>query len=127
MKKILLICALGLCLGGCESFTFDSNLSPKRFVDYYKPSAVDEVTEAELTKVRYKELGTVEGLACQVRDQDYIATEADARTDAKRKAADKGANAIQFGKCTRLTDTPACKVSVTCYGEALIVDVQPQY
>ncbi|MCR5537442.1 MAG: exopolysaccharide synthesis regulator RcsF [Succinivibrio sp.] len=126
MKKLMGLCVLGLALCGCESFTFDSNLSPKRFVDYYKPSTVDEVSEAELTKLRHKDLGTVEGLSCQVKEDDYIATEADARTDARVKAAAKGANAIRFGKCTRLEATPACKVSVTCYAEAFIVDEQQE-
>lgn len=124
MKKIWGICALSLMVCGCEHFTFETNLSPKRFTDYYKPSTVEEVTEEQLTKLRHKDLGTVEGLACQVKENDYIATEADARTAAKRKAADKGANAISFGHCTRLVDTPACRVSVTCYAEAFIVDEQ---
>ena len=46
----------------------------------------------------------------------------DARTKARIKAADLGANAIKFGKCVRLTNTPACLVSVTCYADALVVD-----
>ena len=63
-------------------------------------------------------------MACQINDRDYIATEADARTEARIKAVDAGANAIRFGKCVRIENTPACKVSVTCYGDALSIDEQ---
>ena len=127
MKKLLWIGAFSLLMCGCESFTFDSNLSPKRFVDYYKPSTVEVMSAEELESLKRKKLGTVEGLACQVKENDYIATEADARTDAKLKAAAKGANVVTFGKCTRLEDTTACKVSVTCYAEAYVVDEQQQH
>ena len=34
----------------------------------------------------------------------------------------KPSYAIKFGKCVRLTNTPACLVSVTCYADALVVD-----
>ncbi len=118
MKKILISALAAWCCAGCENFTFTSNLDPDNFTEYYKPSMVETVTEDELQNVRHKSLGMVTGLACQAKERDYIATEADARTDAKVKAADMGADAIKMGRCVRLENTPACKVSITCYAEA---------
>lgn len=121
MKKFIVFSAVAALCAGCESFTFTTNLDPENFTEYYKPSTVETVTDTDLETLRHKSLGTVAGLACQARERDYIATEADARTDAKLKAAQMGADAIKFGRCVRLENTPACKVSITCYGEALSV------
>ena len=124
MKKILSF--LAILLAGCDSFTFHTNLDPYNFREYYKPSTVSEVSDAQLAGSRYTSLGLVEGLACQANEQDYIATPGDARTDARIKAANLGANAIQFRKCVKLEDTPACKVSVTCYAEAFKLEEKGQ-
>ncbi|MBO6258437.1 MAG: exopolysaccharide biosynthesis protein [Succinivibrio sp.] len=121
MKRLIISALVVWCCVGCESFTFTSNLDPDNFSNYYKPSSVETMTEEELQNVRHKSLGTVAGLACQAKDRDYIATEADARTDARIKAADMGADAIKMGRCVRLENTPACKVSITCYAEAYSV------
>ena len=119
MKRTIASLSAGLLLAGCESFTFESNLDPRNFSEYYRPSSVDVVTDAELEGKKYVVLGQVSGLACQIKPTDYIATEADARTDARLKAVNLKANAIKFGRCVHLSDTPACTTSVTCYGEAL--------
>ena len=116
------IIAAAAVLGGCEGYSFHTNLDPQNFKEYYKTSGVNEYSNAQLSALRYHSLGTVTGLSCQVKDTDYIATEAQARTRAKEQAADKGANAIVFSRCVRLEETPACAVSVTCYGEAFIAD-----
>lgn len=118
MKKLLPL--LAVVAAGCGPMSFHTNLDPSNFREYYKPSSVDEVSSADLLRTSYTSLGVVDGLACQIKEGDYIATEADARTDARIKAADMGADVIRFGKCIRLEDTPACKVSVTCYAEAFV-------
>lgn len=109
-------------LTACQDVSFESNLSPQNFVDYAKPASVDVYQADELSEHRYRSLGMVTGLACQETEDDFIARESEARTDARIKAADLGANAIVFGKCVRLEKTKACNVSVTCYGEAFKVD-----
>lgn len=109
-------------LSSCENVTFESNLNPKNFVEYAKPGSVEVYTSQEILEHRYHSLGLVDGLACQEKESDYVALDSDARTDARIKAADLGANAIVFNKCIRLEKTNACLVSVTCYGEAFIVD-----
>ena len=85
-------------------------------------ATVDVYSSEELANHRYRSLGMVSGLACQETEVDFIARESEARTDARIKAANMGANGIVFGKCVRLEKTAACNVSVTCYGEAFKVD-----
>ena len=121
LTKALLVSSV-LVLSSCSNFEFKTNVDPSNFKEYFKPSYASEVSEEDLEKVPNRSLGLVEGVSCQIKDTDAIATETDARTKARIKAADLGANAIKFGKCVRLTNTPACLVSVTCYADALVVD-----
>ncbi|WP_406021683.1 Rcs stress response system protein RcsF [Succinivibrio sp.] len=120
MKYFVALSAL--LLASCSSFEFKTNLDPSNFTEYFKPSSVEEVTEEELVSKPYRTVKTVEGLSCQEDEKDAVATEADARTKARIKAADAGANAIRFDKCVHLKNTKACRVSITCYADALIVD-----
>lgn len=124
MKSIVLIGSgllAAVLVSACSNFAFESNLNPNNFKEYAKPATVDDYTQEEIAKHRYHSLGMVSGLVCQEKENDFIARESEARTDARIKAADLGANAIVFGKCVRLEKTQACNVSVTCYGEAFIV------
>ncbi len=108
-----------LLVVGCGNFEFKSNLHPDNFREYYKPSMVTEMTASEIEKYDYHSFGSVEGLSCQVSEDDAPATETTARTAARLKAVDLGADAIVFGKCVKLKNTPACYVSVTCYADAI--------
>ncbi len=120
---IAVVATAALLSVGCQNgFRVESNLNPKNFSEYAKPASVEVYTEDSILEHRYHSLGMVAGLACQEKADDYIATEADARTDAKIKTADLGGNGVVFGKCIRLERTDACYVSVTCYGEAFKVD-----
>lgn len=109
-------------LSGCQDVAFESNLSPKNFEEYLKPAMVEVYTDQSILKHRYHSMGMVSGLACQETPDDFIARESEARTTARVKAAEMGANGIVFGKCIRLEKTASCAVSVTCYGEAFKVD-----
>jgi|SRR5574344_261101 RcsF protein len=120
MKYLVILAAL--VLSSCSSFEFKTNLDPSNFKEYYKPSGVTEVSEEDLENTPNRSLGVVSGLSCQLKDSDAVATEVKARTEARIKAVDLGANAIKFGKCVHLSNTPACKVSVTCYADALVID-----
>lgn len=111
-----------LACTACSDVAFESNLNPQNFVEYAKPASVDVYTEQSILDHRYHSLGMVSGLACQETPDDYVALPEDARTDAKIKVANLGGNGVVFGKCVRLEKTKACNVSVTCYGEAFIVD-----
>ena len=120
-KGMVSAALLAVLLGGCQDVAFETNLDPDNFTEYFKPSSVEVYTNESILQNRFKSLGLVTGLACQETEDDFIARESEARTDAKLKAADLGANGIVFGKCIRLEKTAACVVSVTCYGEAFQV------
>ncbi len=120
MKYMFILAAL--FLSACSNYEFKSNLNPSNFKEYFKPSKVTEYSEEELANTPNRSLGVVNGFSCQISESDDAATEVKARTDARLKAVDLGANAIKFGKCVKLTNTPACKVSVTCYADALVVN-----
>ncbi len=123
--KFCILILTSLILSACSGVSFHTNLDPSNIKEYYKPSAVEVIdSESDLDNRPYFVITQVKGMACQINDRDYIATEADARTEARIKAVDAGANAIRFGKCVRIENTPACKVSVTCYGDALSIDEQ---
>ncbi|MGN0901958.1 MAG: Rcs stress response system protein RcsF [Succinivibrio sp.] len=120
MKKFILLFAL--CAAGCSNFEFKTNIDPSNFKEYFKPSAVEEVTDEELATKPSRSLGVVSGLSCQEDENKPVATEADARTKARLAAVDKGANAVRFGKCVHLENTKSCRVSITCFADALVVD-----
>ncbi|MDY6322053.1 MAG: Rcs stress response system protein RcsF [Succinivibrio sp.] len=120
MKKIALVFA-AFALAGCSGYSVHTNLDPDNFREYFKPSGAQSVTDEDLQGRAYKVIGQVTGLSCKAGEYDPAPTEADARTKARLKAVDLGANAVKFGRCVRLENTPACLVSVTCYGDALVV------
>ncbi|MGN1280926.1 MAG: Rcs stress response system protein RcsF [Succinivibrio sp.] len=122
--KSLSVTLAALLMCACTGYEFKTNLDPSNFKEYFKPSYAQEVSDEELESLPNRSIGLVEGLSCQIKETDAIATEAQARTDARVKAADLGANAIKFGKCVHLKNTPACIVSVTCYADALVIDEQ---
>ena len=114
--------AASLLVSACQDVAVETNISPKNFEEYFKPASVDVYTKDTILEQRYHSLGMVAGLACQEKPEDFIARESEARLDALVQAADMGANGIVYGKCIRLERTQACYVSVTCYGEAFVVD-----
>ena len=123
--KFWFVPVVAVAVSACSNVSFHSNLDPRNITEYYKPSQVEVIeSDSELDKRPYKLITQVKGMACQLNERDYIATEADARTEARLKAVDAGANAIRFGKCVRIEKSPACQVSVTCYAKALRVDEQ---
>ena len=83
-----LLAASVLVLTSCSNFEFKTNVDPSNFKEYFKPSYASEVSEEDLEKVPNRSLGLVEGVSCQIKDTDAIATETDARTKARVKAAD---------------------------------------
>lgn len=126
MNLYRVVCGVALAgafaISACSNMSFESNLDPNNFVEYAKPATVDVYTQESIQQHRYHSLGVVTGLACQETEDDYVALPEDARTDAKIKIADMGGNGVVFHKCVRLEKTAACAVSVTCYGEAFVVD-----
>lgn len=127
MKHQVLISLLApaALLCACESVSFSSNIDPRNFANYYKPSMVQVVTYESLGTTPYRVIGEVKGMSLQERDVDLPANEADARTDLKKKAVDMGANALVIHKCITIKDSETVALSsVTCYGDALVIHEQ---
>lgn len=121
LKHLIIAAVSALCLSACSGVSVQTNLNPGNFTDYFKASTVDVVEEGDLEGKTYAVIGPVHGLSCQTDADDFPANETDARTALLRKAADKGANAVQIHKCVKAKDTGVCSLSVTCYGDALYV------
>ncbi|WP_299493861.1 Rcs stress response system protein RcsF [uncultured Shewanella sp.] len=120
MRLILLIVLTAL-LSACNSnYTFNSNLNRDAIEDYFKPSEVT-VYEGDTQPLGQYELkGLVQGEACQVEKNGVPVTLADARTLARRAAADKNANGLIIKNCVLVAEpTPGCFSSALCIGQAI--------
>ncbi|QSX38328.1 Rcs stress response system protein RcsF [Shewanella sedimentimangrovi] len=107
-------------LGGCAGYQFNSNLDGKAIKDYFKAGDVQLFEGDARPTVRYEVIGLVEGHACQAQPQDVPVTLADARTHARRQAADQGANGLIIRQCTLITEpSPGCVTSAMCVGQAI--------
>lgn len=113
---------LAVGLTGCGTFSFDSNLNPRNFAMYEKETSLKTYKNSELYDLNYVDLGTVEGISCQIREDDIEASEYDAKMHAKELARKKNANGIIFSTCVELVNTPACLTSVSCYARIVSVD-----
>ncbi|MFQ6370231.1 Rcs stress response system protein RcsF [Shewanella sp. YIC-542] len=123
--KHLVFLPLAVLLGACGSnYTFNSNLNKKAFKEYFKPSEVKLFDHTQPT-VPYDVLGLVQGTACQSVANSTPASLANARTDARRKAADIKANGLIIKSCTQLKEPEAgCYSSAVCVGQAIRLQVQ---
>lgn len=121
MNRTLATLALPLLLASCSNYSFHTNLDKENFTEYFKPGTVTVVDKAELEQLDYQVLGTVEGTSCQEQANQAVPVLGDARTDARRRTADLGGNALVLSQCLELQQTPGCLASITCYGQAMIV------
>ncbi len=110
---------LSLLLAGCSNYSFHTNLDKENFTEYFKPGTVTLVDKEQLDTLQYQVLGTVEGESCQEDDTQAVPIIGDARTEARVRTADLGGNGLLISKCIELGQTPGCKASITCYGQAL--------
>jgi RcsF protein len=119
MKRLILM--MPLIASGCADFSFSSNLDKENFDEYFKPGGVQIYEQGQLADLNYLYLGTVEGESCQSDAKQPIPNAGEARTQARRRVADMGGNAVTFDKCVEFNDTPGCLKQVICYGQALKV------
>ncbi|MCL1138629.1 Rcs stress response system protein RcsF [Shewanella pneumatophori] len=125
MKKLLLP-AFIIMLSGCAGdYTFNSNLDSDAINDYFKASDVT-VYEGAMQPVGPFEIkGLVEGETCQVSENDAPASIAEARTLARRAAADKQANGLVIKNCLLIEEaSPNCVSRALCVGQAIITTNQ---
>ncbi|MFT5705584.1 MAG: RcsF protein [Shewanella sp.] len=118
--KTIIIPALVLLVSGCAGeYKFNSNLSGEAIDDYFKVSDVT-VYENSLPSGNFERKGLVEGESCQIAANDAPANIVEARTKARRSAADKGANGLIIKTCFVATEqTQQCISNAICIGQAI--------
>lgn len=94
-----------------------TNLDKENFKQYFSPSKVKIVDDESHFEGKYKMVGLVEGEDCQVKPHHAAPDLIEARTMARGKAYDLGANAIVFSGCTTVK-TDRCLANLICYGKA---------
>lgn len=119
--KIILSSVLVLLLSACASdYSFNSNLDGEAINDYFKASDVVLYEGDTLPKGHYELKGLVQGESCQADLNGAPASLADARTEARRNAADKGANGIVIKQCVIFEEAAqGCISRALCVGQAI--------
>lgn len=119
--KIILSSALVLLLSACASdYSFNSNVDGEAINDYFKASDVILYEGDTLPKGHYELKGLVEGESCQADTNGAPVSLADARTEARRNAADKGANGIIITQCVIFEEAAqGCISRALCVGQAV--------
>lgn len=121
MKKTTLALTLLLLSGCAGDYAFHSNLSGQAIDDYFKVGDVVLYQDGISPTTTYEVKGLVEGESCQERTNDVPASIADARTTARRAAAEKGANGLIIKRCVMFEEaTKACITRALCVGQAIL-------
>ncbi|AQS37260.1 hypothetical protein Sps_02101 [Shewanella psychrophila] len=126
--KTLLISALVILLSACAGeYKFNSNLNGEVIDDYFKASDVPVYDNTTAPNLPYEIIGLVEGETCQEQANDAPATISEARTAARRAAADKGANGLVIKKCLVFEEyDQGCFSRAICVGQAIKTPVTEQ-
>lgn len=121
MKKTTLAITVLLLSGCAGDYAFNSNLSGQAIDDYFKVGDVVLYQQGMQPSTTYEVKGLVEGESCQERANDVPASIADARTIARRAAAEKGANGLIVKQCVMFEEaTKACVTRALCVGQAIL-------
>lgn len=124
VRSIVTAALLTTFLLGCSGYQVSTNLDRENFSDYFKPSQVTVYEKTQLQQLNYQRLGTVEGESCQSSTLDPPPSEADARTEARRRAAELGANGMWIDQCLQVEPNKECISLLVCYGQAIKVAEQ---
>ena len=129
MRARLRYIAIGLTIaltGACSSsYSISTNVDKEKFKEYLSPSKVVIYSDETEIDGHYRFLGAVDGESCQLKPHHEVANKIDARTDARSKAFQLGANAIVFTSCTLIetqTNDKQCVTTRVCYGKAYKVN-----
>lgn len=120
--KLIISIVLILLVNACSNnnYTFNSNLNRDAIEDYFKPSEVTVYEGDKQPSEQFELKGLVKGEACQTQQNGVPVTLADARTLARRAAADKNANGLIIKNCVLIDEpTPRCFSSALCIGQAI--------
>ncbi len=125
-RVAFLIIATSVTLIGCAKIsTVNTNLDRQNFKDYFAPSKVKIFESEQAFNGKYQFIGGVEGEDCQTKQHHAAPDQIEARTIARGKAFDLGANAIVFSGCTQV-QTKQCHATTICYGKAYIVQANDE-
>jgi RcsF protein len=121
LKYAFIASGIALLLSACASdYTFKSNLDSKAINDYFKVGDVTLYEGNDQPKGTFETLGLVEGEACQETKQDAPPQMAVARSNARRAAADMGANGFVVKSCFMITEADnSCFNRALCVGQAI--------
>jgi RcsF protein len=121
LKYAFIASGIALLLSACASdYTFKSNLDSKAINDYFKVGDVTLYEGSDQPKGTFETLGLVEGEACQESKQDAPPQMAVARSNARRAAADMGANGFVVKSCFMITEADnSCFSRALCVGQAI--------
>jgi RcsF protein len=121
LKYAFIASGIALLLSACASdYTFKSNLDSKAINDYFKVGDVHLYEGNDQPKGTFETLGLVEGEACQESKQDAPPQMAVARSNARRSAADMGANGFVVKSCFMITEADnSCFSRALCVGQAI--------
>lgn len=112
----------GLLSGCAQNYSVSTNLDKANFRDYFSPSKVAIYQHEREIVGDYKLLGLVEGDDCQAKSHLAAPDEINARTQARQKAFEQGANGIIFTSCVHI-ESKSCVDQVVCYGKAYQIQV----
>ncbi len=114
---LLIVITTALFITSCSNYRFSSNIDKEKFQRYFAPSRVEIYDYEEQVPANNQYIGLVSGESCQTKKHLMQANEQDARTNARRQAAQQQANAIVFTGCAH-QQTKQCHTLVICYGKA---------
>jgi RcsF protein len=101
--------------------TVSTNLDRENFKHYFAPTKVAIVESEADFEGKFRFIGLVEGQSCQEKPHHDAPNEIDARTDARRNAFEKNANAVIFSRCVLIEQDKAarhCVATKVCYARA---------
>ncbi len=121
MNKTFLTLSAFLLAGCASDYAFHSNLDSKAIDEYFKVGDVVVYQNGQQPSNTYELKGLVEGESCQETTNDAMASIADARTQARRAAAEQGANGLIIKSCVLFEEaTQACITNAICIGQAIL-------
>lgn len=123
LSLVIIASLIPLTLIGCAQISeVNTNLDQENFTHYFSPTEVKIFRDELSFQTKSKMLGMVEGEHCQLKAHHAVPDEIEARTMARRKAYQLGANAIVFSGCAAIEKNSQCHAAVVCYGKAYFVE-----
>ncbi len=124
-KKLTLMLLITALLSACaQKYSVTTNVDKENFKEYFSPSKVKIYQNEQDISGEFKLIGLVEGDDCQRKAHLAAPDEIIARTQARKKAFDNGANGIIFTSCIDI-ESKSCVAQRVCYGKMYKI-AQPQ-